>query len=400
MKSSFRLTFALAAGLVALPVFAAVDPAADARAYHDAGISKVQAQLARAAASAKHASAQKRGKAQGTNVYPGTPLANEFRAYPPSCAAWPLPDKASGPASQIFSTRMPLYTRNANGQQVTTPETVTITIWRIACSSSGSETPYNLDGGFNAMTLLRIDRDAANDGDGNVYPTFPVLQVQQGGIGYANPASLVRAASEPNTFIADGPYDGPIFNSTTYVLENYNVGADYQHLYSYAFKLRIDPVMVGVSPVEFTLPDYSPTQSTYPDAFAPLPLDGYAAAQWINTTLNEGLLIQVTEQPQSDGSIVRQMVFDLLTQDNNGDPLWLVGNAAFPVGQTSLPMDLIYLGNGLSHNPWGHATVSVRDCNTLEVTFDANSGLPASIPAFDGLTEYQRIFSANGMVCE
>jgi hypothetical protein len=296
---------------------------------------------------------------------------------------------------------MALYTRFASGQPANS-ENVTVTVWRIACSSSGSETPYNVDGGFNAMTLLRIDRDAANDHNASVYPTFPLLQVQQGNIGYSNPASVVRAAIEPNTFVSDGPFDAPVINSTTYVLENYIATADYQHLYSYALKLRINPAFdgAGTGSVEFTLPDYSPTQSTFPDAFAPLPLDGYAAAQWINTTLNEGLLIQVTEQPQSDGSTVRQMVFDLLTQDNNGDPLWLVGNAAFPVGQTSLPMDLIYLGNGLSHNPWGHATVSVKDCNTLEVTFAANAGLPAPIPGFDGLTEYQRIFSANGMVCE
>lgn len=401
MKSSLRLTFALAAGLVALPAFAAApDPSQDGRAYHDAGISKVRAQLAQAAAEQQRTVLDKRSKAQGNNVYPGTPLANEFRAYPPSCAAWPLPDRASGPANQVFTTRMPLYTRAASGAQVPNAETVTITIWRIACSSSGSQTPYNTDGGFNAMTLMRIDRDAANDHNGNFYPTFPVLQIQQGSIGYTNPASAVRAATEPNTFLADGPYDGPVFNSATYVLENYNVGAAYQHLYSYAFKLRIDPVMNGVAPVEFTLPDFSPTQSTYPDAFAPLPLDGYSAAQWINTQFNEGLIVQMTEQPQSNGSTVRQLVFDLLMEDLNGDPLWLVGNAAFSVGQTNITVQTNYLGNNLTQIPYGTAKFEVRDCNHLDVTFSANPGLPAPIPTINGLTTYDRLFTPNGMTCE
>jgi len=402
MKSSLRLTFALAAGLFALPVFAA-DTAASATSYHDTAVAKVRAQLAQALAEGRSAQ-QKRSKAQGSNVYPGTPLANEFRAYPPSCAAWPLPDKASGPANQIWSARMPLYTRSfATGGQVLPSETVTVTIWRIACSSSRNETPYNTDGGFNAMTLMRIDRDAVNEGNKAVYPTFPFLSIKQGSIDYTNPASFVRAAIEPNTFVSDGVSDSPIFYSTTYVLENqFGPTAAYQHYYSYALKLLVNPFfdLSGTGSVEFTLPDYSPTQSTYPDAFAPLPLDGYSAAQWINTQFNEGLIVQMTEQPQSNGSTVRQLVFDLLIEDLNGDPLWLVGNAAFSVGQTNLTVQTNYLGNNLTQIPYGTAKFEVRDCNHLDVTFSANPGLPAPIPTINGLTTYDRLFTPNGMTCE
>jgi len=401
MKSSLRLTFALATGLVALPVFAATPAAAsgDVRAQHEAGVASIRAQIA----SLKNVAPQKRSKAQGSNVYPGTPLANEFRAYPPSCAAWPLPDKASGPANQIWSSRMQLYTRTPLAVPVAPAETVTVTVWRIACSSSGSQAPYNTDGGFNAMTLMRIDRDPGNEGRGDYYPTFPLLKIQQGGVGYGDAESLVRAAAEPNTYVSDGPFDSPIIHSTTYVLENYAVGGDYQHLYSYAFKLKVDPYFDAsgtTSVVEFTLPDYSPTQSTYPDAFAPLPLDGYSAAQWINTQFNEGLLVQVTEQPQSNGSTVRQLVFDLLTEDLNGDPLWLVGNAAFTVGQSSITVNTNYLGNNLAQIPYGTAKFEVTDCNHLDVTFTANPGLPSPIPTINGVTTYDRLFTPNGMTCE
>ena len=393
MKSSLRLTFALAAGLVALPVFAA-DTAASAASYHDAAVVKVRAQLAQALAEGRSAQ-QKRSKAQGNNVYPGTPLANEFRAYPPSCAAWPLPDRTSG---QVWSSRIPLYVPNQTGPQT---ETVTVTIWRIACSSSGSATPYNTDGGSNAMTLLRIDRDAVNENNPNINPPrFPFLQIQQGSVDYNDGASVVRAAPEPNTFVSDAPFDGLILRSTTYVLENYSVGGDFQHLYSYAFKLLVNPLVNGVNPVEFNIPDYNPTQSTYPDAFAPLPLDGYSAAQWINTEFNEGLLVQVTEQPQSNGSTVRQLVFDLLTEDLNGDPLWLVGNAAFTVGQSSITVNTNYLGNNLAQIPYGTAKFEVTDCNHLDVTFTANPGLPSPIPTINGLTTYDRLFTPNGMTCE
>jgi hypothetical protein len=67
----------------------------------------------------------------------GPRIANPYRAYPPSCLADPLPDTPSGP---FTSFQMPLYSRDTGGNPVT-PETVTVTIWRMACSSSGNLTP-------------------------------------------------------------------------------------------------------------------------------------------------------------------------------------------------------------------------------------------------------------------
>ena len=392
MKNPLRLTLALAAGLVSLPLFAAQPSPDEFKAYHEAGVAKARSQMAQLRdKSAQHA---KRAKVQGNNRYPGTPLANEFRAYPPSCAAWPLPDKPSG---QTWTARLPLYAYSSATQTFGT-ETVTLTVWRIACSSSGAETPYNFDGGFNAMTLFRIDRDASNEGSATHYPFFPLLQIKQGSIAYGDPESLVRAPAEPNTYLADAPYNVYIQYSTTYVLENYSVDA--LHYYSNAFKLLVDPNLAGVSPVEFTIPDYSPTQSSYPDAYAPLPLDGYAAAQWYNTEFNEGLLVQVAEQLQSNGSTIRQLVFDLLTQDNAGNPLWLVGAAPFNVGDTDVTIDTIYLGNNLAHINYGSVKVSVTDCNHLDVTFSPLSNLPPQIPRITGTTTYDRLLTANGMSCE
>ena len=393
MKNPLRLTVALAAGLVALPVFAA----RTMNDQPDTGRETAAAALKAKVASLRHASQQPRAKAQGSNTYPGTPLANEYRAYPPSCAGWPLPDKFSGPT---WTARVPLFARSST-TNATGTETVTVTIWRVACSSSGALTPYNADNGFNAMTLLRIDRDAQYEGDGAIYPTFPSLQIKQGGISYGSVASLVRAASEPNTYQSDGPFDAPIVYSTTYVLENY-YNADALHYYGNAFKLKLDPYLdaQGTGAVEFSVPDYSPTQSSYPDAYASLPLDGYSAAQWYNTEYNEGLLVQITEQHQSNGSVVRQLVFDLLTEDTQGNPLWLVGNAAFAVGQTRITVDTNYLGNGLSLHTFGTADFEVTDCNHVDVTFHPVGNLPAPIPAISGTTTYDRLFTPNGMSCE
>jgi hypothetical protein len=321
-------------------------------------------------------------------------MANAFRAYPPSCAADPLPDQPSGPT---WTAVVPLYVPVSDGDPML--EDVTVTVWRLACSSSGTETDYNPTGAHNGMTLLRIDRDAGFEGDAELFPTFPVIRISQGG-DFVGVDSIPRVALEPNTILSEVVFDTPIVDSTTYVLENYVYQGYGYFTFSDGFTLQVDPVVPNVTPVEIDVPAYEPTQASYADAFAPLPIDGYSAAQWVNYELNEGLLLQVTEQVQPNGTMVRQVVFDLLLEDNDGEPLWLIGNAAFPVDARTLRIDLAYLGNGLAQIPWGTATIEVADCNHLDVDFDARNDLIAPIPAFDGLTTYERLFTPNGMTCE
>ncbi|MEO7431258.1 MAG: hypothetical protein ABIR62_04430 [Dokdonella sp.] len=384
------MTFALAAGFVATSAFAAdrtvLSP--EGVAAHNAAPANVRSAGARA-----NAPGAAGPKVVGTSVYPGTPGANPFRAYPPSCAADPLPDnwQASTP---IYSKPIGLFATNQlrNERYV---ETVQVTVWRIACSSSGSATPYNPDGFSNAMTLVRLDRLPQFEGDTTVFPTMPEILATQG----TTAISPVRAAVEPNTVISAFPYDAPLYNSTTFVLENFPYTGSSYYTFSDAFVLGVNPnIGTGVTPIE--IPDYAPTQATYPDAFALQPFDGYSAAQWVGGPRNEGLILQVTEQPQSDGSTVRQLVYDLLTKDTNGNSLWLVGNAAFAVGQTSVTINTYFLGNQLVQNSWGTAKFELVDCNHLDVTFSPNAQLPAPIPSFSGLATYDRLFSANGMLCE
>lgn len=337
-------------------------------------------------------------KVAGTNPRPGTPKANALRAYPPSCAASPLPDKPSGPT---YSKRVVLYKTNY-ARSIGLTEEVTITVWRVACSSSGATTRYSPAGGNNAMTLVRIDRDAAFEGISLAFPVFPFLLIKQGDIEFGDFDSLARSAFEPNTSVSEVAYDSPIVNSTTYVLENFAIQDAGYFLFNQAFKLKADPKLegIGYTPPVIDVPAYAPTVADYPDAFAARPLDGYAAAQWINAELNEGLLLQVTEAVGSNGALQRQIVFDLLLEDTNGDPLWLVGNAAFLPNDRSLEIELGYLVNGLQLQPWGTATVEVADCNHLDVTYVPNDGLAEPIPTFSGLTTYDRLFTANGMTCE
>lgn len=406
MNHLIRLTFALAVGGVALPALATAGaPSAEGAAAHEAAISAIRAGLASAAVAHRvqrpHAKAAA-AKAMGSDTYPGSPAPNPARAYPPSCAAWPLPDAASGTS---WTARVPLYTRNAAGQEVTS-EPVTITIWRIACSSSGNRTPYNTDGGYNSMTLMRIDRDAANEGHTDVYPTFPVLQVSQGGVSYSDAASIARAATEPNTVVADGPFDAPIFYSTTYVLENYNVGGDYTHVYDQAFQLMVSPYASDANPVEFTIPAYDPAQNTYPDAFTDLPIDGYMAASWYDPSHGgEGMLVNVLDNP--DGS--RTFFGAWFTYDPLGLPFWITVQGVFPVGAVAVDATGYYqtgggfagdFGSTTDQHVWGTLHFAFPNCATMVFSYNGQTDTQTNGPGGSGTRTWTRIADNNGMNCE
>jgi hypothetical protein len=405
MRTPALLAAALAAAAVSLPAFAAdatpLSPA-DSAWHATASANRLQLVPRRAAAPGAEVGAQP--KVMGNDVYPGTPMANGFRAYPPSCAADPLPDKASGPT---WSGSVPLYAGTSSGASYTEP--VIVTVWRLSCSSSGSAVPYNPEGFDNAITLMRIDRTSDNEGKRDHWPYLPLIQAAQGSISdFANdPKTLIRVAVEPNTVVSEMSYGTPLYDSTTFVLENYPYEGSGYFTFSDAFKLRVNPLLRNVNPLELQIPDYAPTEATYPDAFAYLPIDGYAAAQWNNSEFNEGLLLQVAEAYDPQHPYRRMLIFDLLTADTNGQPIWLVGAAAFdpsPAGVTSLDVNLSYLGqeqaSGFKQFPWGKATINLASCNELLVTYSPNANVPEPVPVFEGTTPYERIFSANGMLCE
>jgi hypothetical protein len=405
MNNLIRLTLALA-GVVSASAFAADAPqlsAADV-AYHATGASKL-AELSKERA-APSSAALKAGtasaKAMGNSSYPGSPQANAFRAYPPSCAADPLPDKASGP---YYSAQVPLFVPLANGGGTT--ETVTVTVWRLACSSSGTKTLYNPTGAYNAITLMRIDRSSSSTTN---IPTFPIVQVSQGDIGFGTAKSLVRVATEPNTVISDTPFNSAVNVSTTYVLENYPYQGSGYFTFSDAFKLRIDPYLNGVTPFDISVPAYSPTRDTYPDAYNPLPLDGYMSGNWYDPAHGgEGIVIEVAEQVNGSGNVVRPFVFDWYTFDSTGTPFWLAGDGIVdPNNPLSVSAGTGYrTGGGFAGNfnattlnPWGTVTFQFIDCNTIKFTYQSNNNLPNGVPAGSGERTWTRLTNVNGLTCE
>lgn len=404
------LALTVSVGALALPAVAA-DGSQDA-AFHSAKAASVQARLATAAAAHKAVAKVMTARASSVDAvqsaFPGTPYANPYRAYPPSCAADPLPDTPSGPASEIYTTRMPLFTRGSDGLPAANSEMVNVTIWRLACSSSGKVTPYNSTGQFsNAMTLLRIDRDAANENNKTTYPTFPLLLIKQGSVGYTDDASRVRAAVEPNTVISDGPFDAPIFASTTYSLENFPYGAAYNHQYSDGFSLVVDPILNNYSPPEFVINPYSPTQTTYPDAFNPLPVDGYMATAYYDLAHpGEGIFVNIYDV--GDG-LNRSFFGAWFTYDELGLPFWITAQGTFGIGDTTVHTTGTYVTGGVfgsgaptgsENHTWGTLNFTFPDCGKMHFDFNGAADAITNGPGGQGTRDWIRIGDENGMPCE
>jgi hypothetical protein len=402
MKALKCATLAFAVALLCPVASAApVQLAPDAAAKHAAAGKAARERLVRAEVARKAAPASTDDTAGVTATGSGPRVANAFRAYPPSCLADPLP---TTPSHALASFPMQLYSRDDLGQPVD-PETVQITLWRVPCSSSGNLTPYNVDGGANSALLMRIDRSGSNNGHTDHFPTFPSLSSDQGD----STSNFVRAAMEPNTVISDGPYDAPIYVSTTYVLENYpddSLGYTY---FNYDFTLVIDPVFdfncTGCQAIDIS--GYVPTPQDYPSAFQNLPIDGYMSSAWYDPDHGgEGLVVEIYDN--ADGT-TRTLFASWYTYDANGIPFWLVAQGVASMGSNVFANVPVYYYSGggfagdfssVTQYDWG--TMNIRFPSCAEMTFDYSGSADAidGGPAGNGTRTWQRLADINGLNCE
>ncbi|MGA8278365.1 MAG: hypothetical protein WB784_09230 [Rhodanobacteraceae bacterium] len=344
------------------------------------------------------------------NGQPKNLAANVVRAYPPSCLSDPLATTVTGPS---WSRSVDLFEADANGTN--SLETVTITIWRVACSSSEF---------FTSATLMRIDRQSAFEGDNVVFPTFPGVRVAQvnnvNDIGFDDPdgRDFVRVAPEPNTVISDITTDSPVIFSTTYVLENFPYQGSGYFDFNLPFSIRFDNFYVdsnGQPSGQFfiNVPGYDPTPSTYPAAFESLPINGYLSSNWYDPAHSgEGVITQIAEfPPTANGTVFTQIVFDWFTYDVDGLPFWISGNALIDASHPrSVTVPAIYLNDGgfagdfganATQNSWGTVTFEFPDCNSLTFSYASNgTPQPSYVPTGSGTLNLQRLVSVNGLTCE
>jgi hypothetical protein len=327
-----------------------------------------------------------------------TPSPNSFRAYAPSCLAHPLPTQFSGPlypANGPFRVALAQYPPGPQGYDI---EYVNVRLWRIPCSSSGQF--------YDAVTLLAVDRDAANEGNPNRYPFFPGLRLTQG----TNQRLYVRAADEPNTVVSHIFADEPLINSGTYVLENFPTtdASTARWDFNNQFTLTFLNFFTGDQGQSITVPAYNPTQATYPAAFQNIPITGYLAGNWYDPAHSgEGMLVQIFDLP---GTTRRLFTFAWFTYGTDGRPIWLFGATQFDADSRGpLAVPTIYQsGGGFAGNfgptaqstPWGTVTFRFPTCYSMVFDYSSTLNIPG-VPSGSGTrTTWVRTVDSNGMTCE
>ena len=332
-----------------------------------------------------------------------SPIANSYRAYPPSCIAEPLPipTGATQVGGRVYARTFTFDAYNtANGQFQT--EQVNAFIWRLPCS------------GGDSVTLLTLRRLSQYEGDSSFYPLFPLFRLTQGG----NTAKFVRVAQEPNTVITNQDIDTPLIFSTTLVLENFPSNSSATAYWDFNLPFRLTSVYRNNSVEDLSALDpYRPSE--YPDAALPLPINGYMSGNWTDPNhVGEGINLEVGEVV---GTQSRYLFFAWFTFDGLGLPYWISGggalsdaNAATPTRSITAPA--IYrtgggfaggFGGDTQRATWGDVSFEFIDCNTVRMSWLTANGLPENTPgrgpggsSTSGSRTWKRGSTINGLTCD
>jgi len=162
--------------------------------------------------------------------------------------------------------------------------------------------------------------------------------------------------------------------------------------YNGALELRLrwpSGLSIGID-----VPGFDPALD--PPQFTNAPLHGRYTGQWIVEGLpRQGLVLQVGELPPD-----RNFLFLTMFTYLNGVPTWVVGNADFPVGASSVTVNMWTLDGGefftepldsytredVIQERLGTMTIRARHCNVIDADIDfSESGLGTASRRFERL---------------
>lgn len=314
---------------------------------------------------------------------------NTYRSYPPSCLNAPLGsglwrNDPNAIHNTITLSGDPL-SADANERNYT--ESVSVTLFRVACSA-----------GKSAM-LMEIDRAAG--ASTTLYPVYPGIRVTQG----TKQNVAVRTAADPNTFLSHTDAQMSLANSGTFVFEAFYPDANAID-YNKALTVTLDNFITNSSTrlTTFTLSDYNASQ--YPEATAGLPINGYMSSNWSNPNQSgEGIVVQVYDDRDF---ATRTLAIAWFTYDVAGRPFWLFGQTSLPNGARLISVPIAYFSTGkfagslpagVPHTNWGLATITFPDCGHMMVNYNGDASAVQG-PKGQGSITFVRVADINGLVCQ
>jgi hypothetical protein len=310
------------------------------------------------------------------------PSAIPYRAYPPSCLSYPLPDVGD---VEVQSAAPIVNTVDEQGHIVGIEQPAYF-FWRTPCGSGRSA----LLGLFGRAVMYQGQWPA---------PLFPGITGTQGAIQNVP----IRLAAEPNTAVSSLPANGfAVTVSQLFVFENNPTGPQFD------FSKALEITIHGNPPTNVFFSAYDPVQ--YPTASLPLPITGYLAGNWYDPTHSgEGIQTEIGEFPDAGATMNRFVSVAWSPFDATAMPYWLFGSGTFTAGDRTATFDLSYVtGGGFAGSGsggaqvarWGSITVAFPDCNTLSFQYQSAVDLPSGVPSGSGSKTWNRLTQINGLTCE
>jgi len=306
---------------------------------------------------------------------------NPDRAYPPSCLSVNLSNYLNG-TYPIIAFR-PVVASEIPASRSFSLETLNAVIQRVPCEAGRS------------AVLLYVSRQAT--ANPNALALIPVATVAQGPISN----QPIRLAREPNTIVSTAIFS-PITTDATFVLEN--IVGQPRIDFDKPFTLTLQDF--DVAPIAVLVGAYNSAQ--YPSS-SPMAISGYHAGNWFDALHSgEGAQTEVLEIGAPNTPNNRVMTFAWYTYDLSGVPFWLFGAGVFSQGQKSVSIGMSYSYNGgfagnfgaaAAGAAWGNVSVQFVDCNTMQFTYQSDTGLPSGVPLGSGSKTWTRASSISGVTC-
>ena len=314
---------------------------------------------------------------------------NPDRSYPTSCLQSPLGLGLWQNDPNHVQKTVELM-GDANSSDATErgfKETVTVTAFRVPCTS-----------GLSA-TLIEIDRPCGSACSSATYPTMPRIVAFN---------RILRVAQDPNTFFSGVRERVPLYTSTVFVLENvygaHSAGDFYD--YGQAFTLTVNNLQSASNLTDFAMPAYNPAQ--YTETSEALRINGYMSTNWSNDKQeHDGIIVQVYD---AGDFATRILAFAWFTYDNNHRPFWLFGQGSLAIGARTVTVPVSYYTGGTfapatssttTAKTWGTATFTFPDCQHMKVQYtgDASADQGPTGTTGTNTAAFTRVGYVNGLVC-
>lgn len=299
--------------------------------------------------------------------------------YPLTCLGYPLPPPSGTQyvGAGVHAEAYPGVNRD-----------ITVRVWRHACHPElGADQQWKP----RSALLLRVESTSPE----SIVFRQMFLYRRMGDAHFR-----LRHTPEPNTKHRDVVTTRSL---TTYVIEE-TPGAPVATDLNDVFTLTVAD-QYGNYITELDVGRFDPTRQSYPQLYAPLPINGLLNGIFMDPAHSgEGLNVQVL-RAAGDKRLIDVAWF---TYDEDGRPFWLGGTAALADGANRVVVPMFHtsgggfagaFGSDVSRNRWGQIDLRFESCHEIAFSYSGQKD-GGRVPGGTGSRLWQRVARVDQLDCD